>query len=76
MTALHIASLMIVLAGLFGSINYFFLKLPASIGILVVALIASLSVMVLDVFMPELGLSPTIKNAVEHLEFSRLFASH
>ncbi len=70
MTALQIASLMIVLAGLFGSINYFFLKLPASIGILVVALIASLSVMVLDVFMPELGLSPTIKTAVEHLEFS------
>ncbi len=70
MTALHIASLMIVLAGLFGSINYFFLRLPASIGILIVALVASLSVMVLDVFMPELGLSATIKSAVESLEFS------
>ena len=70
MTALQIASLMIVLAGLFGSINYFFLRLPASIGILVVALIASLSIMVLDVFMPELGLSVTIKNSVESLEFS------
>lgn len=70
MTGLQIASLMIVLAGLFGSINYFFLKLPASIGILVVALIASLSVMGLDVFMPELGLSLTIKGAVESLEFS------
>ncbi len=70
MTVLQIASLMIVLAGLFGSINYFFLRLPASIGILVVALIASLSVMVLDVFMPELGLSISIKSAVEGLEFS------
>lgn len=70
MTTLQIASLMIVLAGLFGSINYFFLKLPASIGILVVALIASLSVMVLDVFMPELGLSATIKGGVEGLDFS------
>ncbi len=70
MTALQIASLMIVLAGLFGSINYFFLKLPASIGILIVALIASLSIMVLDVFMPELGLSANIKGAVESLEFS------
>ncbi len=70
MTALQIASLMIVMAGLFGSINYFFLKLPASIGILVVALIASLSVMVLDLFMPELGLNHTIKSGVEGLEFS------
>jgi len=70
MTALQIASLMIVMAGLFGSINYFFLKLPASIGILIVALIASLSVMVLDLFMPELGLNHSIKAAVEDLEFS------
>ncbi len=70
MTALQIASLMIVMAGLFGSINYFFLKLPASIGILVVALIASLCVMLLDVFMPELGLNHTIKSGVEGLEFS------
>jgi len=70
MTVLQIASLMIVLAGLFGSINYFFLRLPASIGILVVALIASLSVMALDVFMPELGLSSSIKGTVESLEFS------
>ena len=70
MTALQIASLMIVLAGLFGSINYFFLKLPASIGILIVALVASLSIMVLDVFMPELGLNRSIKSAVESLEFS------
>ena len=38
MTGLQIASLMIVLAGLFGSVNYFYLKLPSSIGILVVAL--------------------------------------
>ncbi len=70
MTALQIASLMIVMAGLFGSINYFFLKLPASIGILVVALIASLSIMVLDLFMPELGLNHSIKSSVESLEFS------
>jgi len=70
MDVLQIASLMIVLAGIFGSINYFFLKLPASIGILVVALIASLSIMVLDVFLPGLELSSTIKTAVEGLEFS------
>ncbi len=70
MTVLQIASLMIVLAGLFGAVNYFILKLPSSIGILIVALVASLAVMVLDVFMPHLGLSETIRPAVENLEFS------
>ncbi|MCF6272966.1 MAG: sodium:proton antiporter [Rhodobacteraceae bacterium] len=70
MDALQIASLMIVLAGLFGSINYFFLHLPSSIGILIVALIASISIMGLDLVLPDLGLSATIRIAVEHLEFS------
>jgi len=70
MTVLQIASLMIVLAGLFGSVNYFFLKLPSSIGILVVALVASTLVMLLDGFAPQLGLSNTIRPVVENLEFS------
>ena len=71
MTVLQIAALMIVLAGLFGAINYFFLKLPSSIGILIVALVASLCVMGLDLAMPELGLSATIKGGVEDIGFSK-----
>ncbi|MBL4807028.1 MAG: sodium:proton antiporter [Rhodobacteraceae bacterium] len=70
MNALQIASLMIVLAGLFGAINYFFLKLPSSIGILIVALVASLCIMALDVVMPSLALSETIRPMVQNLEFS------
>ena len=34
MDTLQIATLLIVLAGAFGSINYLWLKLPSSIGIL------------------------------------------
>ena len=45
MTLLQITSLLIVLAGAFGAINYLFLKLPSAIGILVVSLVASLVVM-------------------------------
>ena len=36
MSLLQLASLLIVLAGAFGTINYFFLRLPAPIGTLVV----------------------------------------
>ena len=34
MTLLQLASLLIVLSGAFGALNYFFLKLPQSIGII------------------------------------------
>jgi CPA1 family monovalent cation:H+ antiporter len=71
MTVLQIASLLIVLAGAFGAVNYLVFKLPSSIGILVVALIASLCVMGLDFFQPQLGMSATITQFVEELSFSK-----
>ncbi len=70
MTFLQITSLLIVLAGAFGAINYLFLRLPASIGILVVALMASLAVMGLDVLLPDLGMGARIRATVESLDFS------
>ena len=48
MSLLQIASLLIVLAGAFGAINYLFLKLPSAIGILIVALVASFVVIATD----------------------------
>ena len=48
MTVLQIASLLIVLAAGFGAVNYLFLKLPQAIGILVVALFASLAALGLE----------------------------
>ncbi|MBV1864836.1 MAG: sodium:proton antiporter [Rhodobacteraceae bacterium] len=70
MTALQIASLLIVLAGVFGSINYLFLKLPSSIGILIVALAASLGVMGLDLLLPELRMTANLRALVQDFEFS------
>ncbi len=70
MTLLQIASLLIVLAGAFGSINYLFLKLPSSIGILIVAFLASLGVMGVDYLVPEWGMADAVRSQVEELEFS------
>ena len=71
MTVLQIASLLIVLAGLFGTVNYLFLRLPSAIGILVVALIASISVMAVDLVWPQIGIATAIRTEVDALEFSR-----
>lgn len=70
MSFLQITSLLIVLAGLFGAINYLVLKLPAAIGILVVALLASFGIMALDLALPALGLADTVRATVQGLAFS------
>ena len=60
MTIIQIISTLIVLTGAFGVVNYLFLKLPSTIGILIVALLASISVMSLDYIQPEIGISQNI----------------
>lgn len=70
MTLLQITSLLIVLAGVFGSINYLFLKLPSAIGILIVSLLASFVVMLLDLAVPGFGLEDTVRRTVLSIDFS------
>ncbi|WP_101066130.1 cation:proton antiporter [Roseovarius salinarum] len=70
MTILQIASLLIVLAGVFGAVNYFLLRLPAAIGILVVALFASFGVMGVDALWPALGVADRVRGIVTTIDFS------
>jgi len=70
MTILQIASLLIVLAAIFGTVNYFVLRLPHAIGILTVALVVSLATMVIDALMPGLGITATMKALVLDIDFS------
>ncbi|MFY0632423.1 MAG: sodium:proton antiporter [Vannielia sp.] len=70
MTLLQIASLLIVLAAAFGTINYLVLKLPSAIGILVVALLASLGVLAFDFIFPASTVEESITAVVKDIEFS------
>ncbi|MDE9450595.1 sodium:proton antiporter [Aliiroseovarius sp. Z3] len=70
MNFLQITSLLIVLAGAFGSINYLFLKLPSPIGILLVSLMASLALMGLDFLIPAMGVADQVRSTVASLDFS------
>jgi CPA1 family monovalent cation:H+ antiporter len=67
---LQITSLLIVLAGLFGAFNYLVLRLPSAIGILVVALMASFAVLVLDAFVPGLGIADGARRMIADIDFS------
>ena len=70
MTILQITSLLIVLAGAFGAINYLFLRLPPAIGILVVALFASFAILGFDVFFPSFGVAANVRATVADIDFS------
>ncbi|ABV93876.1 hypothetical protein Dshi_2140 [Dinoroseobacter shibae DFL 12 = DSM 16493] len=66
----QIASLLVVIAALFGVINHLYLRLPPSIGILLVALAASLSVMGIDALFPQSVMREAVTGMVARLEFS------
>lgn len=70
MTFLQITSLLIVLAGAFGTINYLYLRLPAAIGILVVSLMASFVLLGLDLLAPDLGIADRVRMIVTGIDFS------
>lgn len=70
MDLLQLTSLLIVLAGLFGAINYLFLKLPSAIGILVVSLVASLTILVLDQLIAGFSVDDQLRLIVGSIDFS------
>jgi CPA1 family monovalent cation:H+ antiporter len=70
MNILQITSLLIVLAGAFGAINYLFLRLPSSIGIMIVALAASFALLGLDALAPGLGMADETRRIVKGIDFS------
>jgi CPA1 family monovalent cation:H+ antiporter len=56
MSALSFASVLLSLASLFGFINHRFLRLPNSVGLMVVSLVASLCILGLDRLLPQVDL--------------------
>ncbi|MCJ8140022.1 cation:proton antiporter [Falsirhodobacter halotolerans] len=70
MTPLQIASIILVLAAASGCVNYFFLRLPSSIGIMVIALVGSMIVLGIDHLHPGLHLAEQTRDLVSAMELS------
>ncbi len=70
MDLLQLTSLLIVLAGLFGAVNYLFLRLPTAIGILVVSLVASLAILGLDLLFQGFTVDDGVRSLVGGIAFS------
>lgn len=70
LTIFEIAALLLVLSGLFSWINHAFLKLPHTIGLLVMALLASFALLALEIIFPAVGLTSTLRGAIGQIDFN------
>ncbi len=69
LSLLHVATVIITLAALFGYINHRWLGLPHAIGIVVIALLASLGAIALDAIFPAWALQQSVRAVLADLDF-------
>ena len=63
------ATIIISLAAIFGYINYKFLKLPHTIGMVIIALFASLGVLGINEIAPQLGIEDNVRGFISEIDF-------
>jgi len=69
---LDLTAILLTLAAAFGYANHRWLKLPHTIGLVVIALFVSIVVLALDFVLPTLGFRATVRGAVESIAFSEV----
>ncbi len=67
---LNLAALLITLAAAFGYVNHRWLRLPHTIGLVVIALAVSFAVLGLDAWVPGFGFRVTVRQALIEIDFS------
>ncbi|MFD2206159.1 cation:proton antiporter [Kiloniella antarctica] len=65
----NIATITITLAAFFGYINHRLLRMPISIGLVVIALITSIIVMFVDIAVPQLGIQSAVRLSLAQIDF-------
>jgi len=70
LTLFEIGAALLVLSGAFSWFNHAYLKLPHTIGLLLMALLASFALMGLQVAFPALGLTQTVSDAIGQIDFN------
>lgn len=66
---LEIAAVLLGLTAVFGYLNHRFLHLPRTIGVVVIALIASLALIAAHLIFPHWGLAGAVRDMLAHIDF-------
>lgn len=69
LTIFEIAALLLAFSAFFGWFNHVVIKLPHTIGLLVMALGASILLLVIDYFFPKLGVTQTMQSIIGQIDF-------
>lgn len=70
MSIFNIGAILVGLSALFGYLNHRFLRLPHTIGLLVIALLASLSIIVFDLIEPTAHIGQRITGVLRQIDFN------
>jgi len=70
MTIFSIGAILIGLSALFGFINHRFLHLPHTIGLVVIALLASLSIIGLNLIVPSVQIGQSVTGILRQIDFN------
>jgi CPA1 family monovalent cation:H+ antiporter len=70
LSAIHLAALLVSLAAAFGVINHFLLRLPTTIGLVVIALAVSLTLIGVDALFPSFQVDDLIREQILGIDFT------
>ena len=65
----NLAAIVVTLAAVFGYLNHRWIRLPHTIGLVVIALFASFGTLTLDALVPSLALRATVRETLVQIEF-------
>ena len=69
LTLFEIAALLLAISAFFGWVNHVFIKLPHTIGLLVMALVTSLVLLLAEHLFPALSITNTMQSAIRQIDF-------
>ena len=70
MSIFSIGAILVGLSALFGFFNHRFLHLPHTIGLVVIALLASLSIIGLNLFVPSAQIGQRVTDVLRQIDFN------
>jgi monovalent cation:H+ antiporter, CPA1 family len=66
---LDITAVLLGLSAFFGYLNHRFLRLPPTIGLVIMALVASFVILGIEIVVPELGVSTRVRMTLDQIDF-------
>jgi CPA1 family monovalent cation:H+ antiporter len=69
LTLFQIAAILLTLAAIFGYINHRWLKLPLTIGLVIIALLVSFGIILIDILLDTLEYERTVRAVLERVDF-------